>query len=42
MDDAGRILVIARGLRGVRFDDPVMQWPIEVDVSDALGKARQK
>ncbi|OZD06963.1 hypothetical protein CH275_07085 [Rhodococcus sp. 06-235-1A] len=40
-DDTGRILVIARGVRVVRHDDPVLTQPSRVDVARMLTDSRE-
>jgi hypothetical protein len=36
IDDVGRILVIARGVQVLRHDDPMLRWPVELDISAML------
>nr|WP_314140858.1 hypothetical protein [uncultured Rhodococcus sp.] len=40
VDDAGRILVIARGVQALRHDDPVMRWPVHLDIAEMFDNSR--
>ncbi|CCQ14319.1 putative uncharacterized protein [Rhodococcus sp. AW25M09] len=40
VDRAGRILVIAQGVKAFRHDDPVMQWPSDVNIAALGGDSR--
>lgn len=41
VDDDGQVYVIARGVQMLRSDDPVMQWPRELDVAGLLDESRR-
>ena len=40
VDDTGRIVIIARGVRALRSDDPVMSWPVHLEIAEMLDNSR--